>query len=95
MNKNNIEIRMACVILHNGIYIDTWYDIDNFEIFNDIFIVEYNGKWFKFKKSEGFSVNYFWMTPDIVVKQQLTKKVISQMVDLTYEELKKELEFEN
>lgn len=35
------------------------------------------------------------MTPDIVVKQELTKKVISQMVDLTYEELKKELEFEN
>lgn len=95
MNKNVIEVKMSCIILHNGMYIDTWYGIDNFEIFNDIFIIEYNGKWFKFKKSEGFNVNYFWMTPDIVAKQKLTEKVISQMVDLTYEELKKEIEFED
>ena len=95
MNRNDIEVKMACVILHNGIYLDTWHDIDNFEIFNDIFIVGYNNKWFKFKKSDGFNVNYFWITPDIIVKQQLTNKVINQMIDKTYEEIKKELEGEN
>lgn len=41
---------MACVILHNGIHTDTWYNIEYYEVVNNLYLIKYKGKWYHFDR---------------------------------------------
>lgn len=81
---------MACVILHNGIHIDTWYNIEHFEVVNNLYLIKYKGKWYYFDRAS-YNVGYFWVTPDIIQKQELNEEFINKKIDEVYKQLEKEL----
>lgn len=88
------ELSMACVILHNGIHTDTWYDIDHYEIINNQYLIKYRGKWYNFDRNV-YNIGYFWVTPDVLKKQESEEAFINKKIDEVYSLIKKELESEN
>lgn len=83
------EIKLDCIIVKNGIYVDTWHDIESMDEFQEGYIVVHDKKVFLFRRDEGYRVNEFWDTPDLFVRHQ--QHVIDAMIDLTYEQITKEL----
>jgi hypothetical protein len=88
------ELSMSCVILHNGIHIDTWYDIEHYEIINNLYLIKYNGKWYNFDRST-YRIGYFWITPDVLKQNETKEEFINKKIDEVYLQIKKELEGEN
>lgn len=89
------EIKLGCIIVKNGIYVDTWHNIESMDEFQEGYIVVCNHKVFLFRRDEGYRVNEFWDTPDLFIRYQQQQHVIDAMIDKTYEEVKKELEKAN
>lgn len=92
---NTKEIKLGCIIVKNGIYVDTWHNIESMDEFQEGYIVVCNHKVFLFRRDEGYRVNEFWDTPDLFIRYQQQQHVIDAMIDKTYEEVKKELEKAN
>lgn len=89
MNKK--EIKLGCIIIKNGIYVDTWHDIESMDECQEGYIVVHDKKVFLFRRDEGYRVNEFWDTPDLFVQHKQQQHVIDAMIDLTYEQITKEL----
>ena len=85
------EIKLGCIIVKNGIYIDTWHDIESLDEFQEGYIIVHNKKIFLFRRDEGYRVNEFWDTPELFIRHQQQQHVIDSLIDKTYEEITKEL----
>ena len=88
---NTKGIKLGCIIIKNGIYIDTWHDIDMIDQYDEGYIVSHNSQVFVFKTSDGYKVNEFWETPDLFMQHQQQKSVIESMIDKTYDQIVQEL----
>lgn len=53
------EIKLGCIIVKNGIYVDTWHDIESMDEFQEGYIVVHDKKVFLFRRDEGYRVNEF------------------------------------
>ena len=84
------KLSMACVILHNGMHTDTWYNIEHYEIVNSLYLIKYRGKWYHFD-GETYCIGYFWVTPDVLRKQEMEEEFINKKIDELYEKLFEEI----
>ncbi len=84
------ELSMACVILHNSVHTDTWYNIEHYAIVNSLYLIKYRGKWYHFDR-ETYSIGYFWVTPNVIRKQEMEEEFINKKIDELYEKLFEEI----
>lgn len=88
---NDYELSMSCVILHNGIHIDTWYNVEHFEICDHYYFIKYRGEWHHFPK-DIYNIGYFWVTPDIVKKHEIEEEFLNKRIDELWKQTNEELE---
>jgi hypothetical protein len=54
-------------------------------------LIKYRGKWYNFDRNV-YNIGYFWVTPDVLKKQESEEAFINKKIDEVYSLIKKELE---
>lgn len=83
-----VDVKLNVILTMDGLYIDTFHDIDNISKSEDgnIYTISADGHNYIFRVTDGFKVFPFYDIPEFIFSRQ-RKKAIDDAVDQLMEEL--------